>query len=217
MKTKKKINVSFLTDSKNDWFDKYIRKLKLSLPKKYRYAFSSNFKKINNCDIVFILNYTRILPESFLNKNKLNLVIHSSNLPKDKGFSPLNYQVLRGKNIIETCIIEAVKKVDGGNIFLKKKLKLNGTELSEELRNKQANVMISMISNFLEKYPKLKSFKQSGKSSFNNKRTKLDSKIDIKKSLKSQFNLLRICDNEHYPSYFHYKKRKYVLKIYKGD
>lgn len=217
MKKKKKFHVSFLTDKNNSWFNEYIVKLKVNLPKKYKYFFSSNSKKIVEQDIVFIINYTKILPAKFLDKNKLNLVIHSSNLPENKGFSPLNYQVLRGNNIIDTCIIEANEKVDSGNIFLKKKIKLNGTELAKELREKQAHTMISMIISFLKKYPNIKSNDQSGKSTFNKKRTKLNSKININKSIKSQFNLLRICDNERYPIFFNYKKKKFILKIYKGD
>ena len=42
-----------------------------------------------------------------------------------------------------------------------------------------------------------------------------DSKLNINRSIKSQFNLLRINDNKLYPSFFYYKKNKYLLKIYK--
>ena len=57
--------------------------------------------------------------------------------------------------------------------------------------------------------------KQNGKSSFNKRRTKKDSEININKSIKSQFNLLRICDNNKYPAFFKYRNTKYVIKIYK--
>ena len=60
-------------------------------------------------------------------------------------------------------------------------------------------------------------FPIANESSFNKQRTKLNSKININKSIKSQFNLLRICDNERYPIFFNYKKKKFILKIYKGD
>jgi len=214
---RKKFSVTFLTDKNNNWFNTYISKLKYNLPKKYKYIFIENFRKIKKQDIVFILNYTKILSENFLKINKLNLVVHSSDLPKNRGFSPLYYQVLKNQNIIENCIIEAKKDVDDGNIFLKKKFKLNGTELSKELRSKQANTIIKLIVAFLNKYPNVRSVKQVGKKSFNKKRTITDNKIDIRKSLKSQFNLLRIVENEKYPAFFYYKKKKYVLKIYKEE
>ena len=56
---------------------------------------------------------------------------------------------------------------------------------------------------------------KKGKGSYNRKRNSNDSEINIKKSIKSQFNLLRICDNERYPAFFKFKNQKYILKIFK--
>ena len=62
----------------------------------------------------------------------------------------------------------------------------------------------------------IKSFKQRGKGNFNRLRNSNDSEININKSIKSQFNLLRICDNERYPAFFKYKNKKFILKIFKA-
>jgi methionyl-tRNA formyltransferase len=45
-------------------------------------------------------------------------------------------------------------------------------------------------------------------------RTSKDSKLNMNKTIKNQFNLLRIVDNERYPAYFIYNNKKYILKIY---
>ena len=73
-----------------------------------------------------------------------------------------------------------------------------------------------IIKKFLKVYPKITFTKQQGRGSFNKRRGKKNSRIDIEKSIKSQFNLLRVCDNEKFPSFFYYKKKKYILKIYKA-
>ena len=39
--------------------------------------------------------------------------------------------------------------------------------------------------------------------------------LDINKTIKEQFNHLRINDNVNFPSFFIYKKIKYFIKIYK--
>ena len=57
--------------------------------------------------------------------------------------------------------------------------------------------------------------KQIGKSNFNKKRSSKDTELIINKTIKQQFNNLRISDNEKYPSYFYYKDQKYIIKIYK--
>ena len=58
-------------------------------------------------------------------------------------------------------------------------------------------------------------FDQKGRSNFNYKRKFKDNRIDINKSIKSQFNLLRIVDNDLYPANFKYKNQTYLLKIFK--
>ena len=61
---------------------------------------------------------------------------------------------------------------------------------------------------------KIKKKPQLGKTSFYRKRTKKDSEININKSIRKQFNLLRVTDNKRYPAFFYFKKKKYILKIY---
>ncbi len=212
----RKYNVTFLIDKSNDWINKYLKK---SFLKNYKFNFkiSKNFKKIKNQDIVFILNYTKILPKSFLIQNHLNLVVHASNLPKGKGFAPIQWQILNNKKNILLCLIEAVERVDSGSIIEKKSIKFKGYELNGEIRHIQGNETIKIIKKFLNKYPKFKRKKQSGKSTFFRKRKPEDSELNINKSLKKNFNLLRIVDNEKYPAFFYYKKKKYIIKIIKSN
>ena len=68
------------------------------------------------------------------------------------------------------------------------------------------------IKNFKKK--KIRSFKQKGKATYYKKIPKNLSKININKSIISQINIIRTRDNQKFPSYFFYKKRKYYLKLY---
>jgi len=87
----------------------------------------------------------------------------------------------------------------------------------KELREIQAKAVFQIISDFLTDYPKVKFKKQVGKSNFNKKRRPDESELSIKKTILSQFNLLRVCDNERYPAFFVHKGKKYILKIYKEE
>ena len=95
MRTKYK--VTFLLDKSNLWFEKQLRNYDFKLDSKYIFKVSKSPNNIKNQNIVFPLSYTRILPESFLQKNELVLIAHPSKLPKDKGFAPLQYQILKIK------------------------------------------------------------------------------------------------------------------------
>ena len=77
--------------------------------------------------------------------------------------------------------------------------------------------MIKLIKKFLSKYPKIRGTSQFGKPSFNEKRNSNHSELDINKSIKDQFNLMRISDNEKYPAFFNFRNNKYILKIYKNN
>lgn len=211
----KKFTVTFLLDKKNDWISKFINFRSFKSNEKYSFKVQTKTNFIKNQDIVFPINFTKILPISFLKKNKLTLIVHSSDLPRNKGFAPMSYQILRRKNYLLFSLIKASERVDSGDICFKTKIKLDGTELYEELRKKQALEINRIIKKFLTIYPKVTFKKQKGRGSYNKKRGIIDSKIDIEKSVKSQFNLLRVCDNENFPSYFYYKKKKYILKIFK--
>lgn len=210
----KKFTLSFLIDPKNSWIEKYLRSIKYS-KKKYKINFEKDQRKIKNVDIVLVLSYTRILKNSFLKKNNLVLIAHPSNLPKDRGFAPVQNQILKNKKKIYFSLLKAVKKVDAGPICLKMPFFLNGDELYDEMRLKQGKAAIKLIEIFLKKYPKINFRNQIGKSTYNKKRTNKDYELDINNSIKSQFNILQICNNDDYPAYFIYKKNKYILKIFK--
>ena len=89
--------------------------------------------------------------------------------------------------------------------------------LRGELRKIQAFESIKLIKEFMKLYPKkINIVNQKGKSSFYKKRQLSDSKIDINKTIKENFNHLRIVDNKNYPAYFYFKRKKYILKIFPG-
>lgn len=209
--------VTFLLDSSNLWIEKQLKTYNFKLNNKYKFKISKNPDKIKNQNIVFPLNYTKVLPESFLKKNELVLIAHSSKLPIDKGFAPLQQQILKNKNKIYMSLIKATKEVDDGPIYLQNTFTLDGTELYDELRNIQGINVLNIIKKFLIKYPKVKTKKQIGKANFNKIRSTKDSELDINKTIKQQFNHLRINDNEHYPSFFYYRGKKFIIKISKKD
>ena len=112
-------------------------------------------------------------------------------------------------------MIKASLKVDSGEIIQRGFMKLNGSEIYDEIREKSANIIIKMIIKFLKNFPKYKLEKQKGYGRFYRKRKPDDQKLNLNKSIKENFNILRIANNEKWPAFFTYKKKKYIIKIYK--
>ena len=216
---KKKYLIAFLIDKKNNWFEDYLSKIvsSKSLNKTYNFKKIYNQLNLSKFDIVFIINFTKIIKENNLKKIKLPIVIHGSKLPDFKGFAPVQNQILINKNKIFFSMIKVANKVDSGEIILGKNLMLDGTELYDEIRFKTANHMVHMIKSFLKIYPNYNLTKQHGLGKFYKKRKPVDQKLNINKSIKDNFNIFRISNNEHWPAYFKFKKKKYILKIYKKN
>lgn len=210
--------VAVLT-SKNSWFVPYAKKF-IKILKKKRISSKLFFDHENiseEFEIVFILSYFKIIPKEFLLKHKHNLVVHESNLPKGKGWAPLFWQILEDKNEIPIVLIEAFERMDEGDVYIKDSILYKGHELHDEIREKQAKKTIDLCLEFIEKYKSIEPKKQIGKGTIYKKRTAFDCKLNINKTIKEQFNLLRIVNNEEFPAFFYHKGRRYIINIYKAD
>ncbi|MDR0606705.1 MAG: hypothetical protein LBG80_20740 [Bacteroidales bacterium] len=207
--------ITILT-SASTWMNKYIPELVQRL-KPYKVQWIHEATELCNGDICFIISFDKILKKEYLNKHQHNIVVHESNLPKGKGMSPLTWQILEGENRIPITLCEADEQVDAGKIYIQDYLIFRGDELIDELRHKQAIKTCDMCLDFIRSYPKIIDVgrEQIGESTFYRRRYPTDSKLDIDKTIREQFNLLRIVDNEKYPAFFEIADHRYVLKIEK--
>ena len=94
---------------------------------------------------------------------------------------------------------------------------MDGTELYDELRYKQSKITFELVEEFLKIYPSYRRTKQQGKETFYRKRYAKDSELNLDKTLRELFPLLRINNNDEWPSFFSYKGNKYILKIFKSQ
>lgn len=163
----------------------------------------------------FFLGCINIAPENVLGRNKYNLVVHESDLPKGRGFAPVAWQILEGNNAIPICLIEAAENADTGNIYFRDEIQLRGDELNTEIRRVQGEATVKLCMKFIKSNIEPISYQQRGEATYYKKRNKLDSKLDIKKTIEEQFNLLRIVDNERYPAFFERNGCLYKIVIEK--
>ena len=208
------MKVQILVDNKDSWYVPFAKILKEKLARNVdTVRILHTHEEVVKGDILFLVSCEKIFKNLELNKS--NIVVHESLLPKGKGWSPLSWQILEGKKRIPVTLFEAHKNVDSGQIYFQEFISLNGTELLDELKNKQGELTNKLIEKYVSFFPEIPSRKQEGKSSFYSRRTPKHSELDINKSINEQFNLLRIVDNEKYPAFFIRDNVKYNLKIYK--
>lgn len=212
------MRITILTDNPNSWFVPYGRQLLQRLVaagQSAQYVF--NAKDVAEGDVCFLLSCARLVPASVLALNKNNIVVHASDLPRGKGFSPLQWQVMEGQNDIPLTLFEVVEKVDAGPYYMKATIHFKGTELLKEMRERMALKIADMCFQFIEQFETMKPLEQSGEETFYRRRTDADDELDVNKTIAEQFDHLRTADNETYPLYFRHKGEKYILKIYKAE
>ncbi len=207
-----KLNISILTDS-TSWMNKYNSILKDELEKLgHKVNITSSKNKIGGGgDIAFFLSCFEIVGEDILRLSKHNIVVHASDLPQGKGWSPMSWQILEGKDEIPITLFETDSSADSGDFYLKDKILLDGTELVDEWQEKLGKVIIKICLDYINNYANLSGIAQSGKESFYPRRRPNDSKLDINKTIKEQFNLLRIVDNDKYPAFLNTKIANTIL------
>ena len=91
------IKIAILTTA-NQWFEEYAKELLNKVSNAKLFFDHKNMEE--SFDIVFILSYHKIINKRYLDKNKHNIVIHASALPKGKGWAPMFWQILEEKNKI---------------------------------------------------------------------------------------------------------------------
>lgn len=209
------MKIQILVDNPNSWVVPWARQLNQSIRNLgHDSQLIHEHSKIQKGDILFLLSCEQILKKESRELNQYNVVVHASDLPNGRGWSPTTWQVLEGKNEIPVSMLEAEDKVDSGKIYLKSKVVLEGHELIQEIREKLATVTNHMCLEFVA--GKKIGQAQVGEPTFYAKRTSKDSELDPSKSIAEQFDLLRICDNERYPAFFYFRGHKYLITVNKG-
>lgn len=204
-----------MIDTKDSFLHDYVSDLIKNLKKRgHTVGFITNSENISQGDCLFLLGCSKILTIEQLAFNKHNIVLHPSKLPEGRGSAALVWKILEGANSVYITLFEAIEKVDTGSYYYQEKIVFEGHELSGEIRSKQAMKIMDLVLKFIDDYADIKLIEQKGKSTFYRRRKPVDSKLDINKSIKEQFNLLRVIDNERYPGFFIYKGHKYILKIF---
>jgi len=156
--------------------------------------FIESLKKFD-ADLFIVAAYGQILKESLLNIPKLaSINIHASLLPKYRGANPIRSAILNGDTITGITIMKMVKKMDAGDIILKKEVDINDDENFQSLEKKlidlSKDLIIETIKLFKEKKV-LYTPQDESEVSYSSKIKFEDRLIDWNNSAKDIFNKIR--------------------------
>ena len=167
-------------------------------------------------DILFLISCSEVIKAEHRDKFRYTLVLHASDLPDGRGWSPHIWDIVNGCNELTLSLLNAEDSVDTGNIWQKNKIKLTGSELYDEINDLLFNAELTLISWACEHIDNAQALPQlisDTNTHYHRKRNPDDSELDPKSSILSQFNLIRVCGPNRFPAYFYHNGQKYTITV----
>ncbi|MEO8399334.1 MAG: methionyl-tRNA formyltransferase [Ignavibacteriaceae bacterium] len=167
---------------------------------------------------LFVVVAFKILPkEVFSIPSKGSFNLHGSLLPKYRGAAPIQWALIKGEKETGVTTFKLEEKVDTGNIYLQKKIKINDDDNFGTLHDKLSELGAQTVFETVNKIEKgnYKLLQQNNSEATPApKITKEICEIDWNKSAEEIHNLVR--GLSPYPgAFFKYKDK--ILKIYKTE
>lgn len=166
-------------------------------------------------DLVFCLSHDQIVPQRFLVRPRIGVfVVHSTDLPKGRGWAPLNWSILKGLHKVTVTLFHAQPRVDAGPWYFKTVFPIHPLDTITDLRRKDSAAVRKLLGRFMRALDRgsLSAQPQRGTPEYWPRRTPADSELDAGRPLTELWNQMRACDNADYPAFFRLHGRRIFLR-----
>ena len=147
-------------------------------------------KKVNP-DWIFFFHWSEIVDKIFYNEYKC-VVIHTGILPKDRGGSPIQNQILDGRKITNVNALVMQDPVDSGHVYCSEQITLQGNlnDIWDSIAEAATRVIYKCVKINPIPWP------QEGEES--TYKRKLDNELKLD-TLESIYDQIRMLDGDGYP------------------
>ncbi len=169
-----------------------------------------------NPDIILFYGWSWLVPEN-LYKNYMCLMLHPSPLPKYRGGSPIQNQIIAGETKSKVSIFVIDKEVDAGDLISQGDLSLEGS-LAEILKRIEV-IGIDLTINILKKQYQ-RTPQDHSQASYCARRSEKDSEITLQELINQPaiylYNKIRMLDDPYPNAYIKTADNKrLILKVVK--
>ena len=148
-------------------------------------------------DLIFFPHWNWVVPESIY-QNFNCIGFHTAPLPYGRGGSPIQNLILAGFTQSPICAIEITSELDGGGIYAKREIKLDGS--LEQIFFRMNKAVNSLIEEIIENRPDPKS--QKGSAHYFRRLNNADNEIPLNLPLNKVCDRIRMLDDPSYPKAF---------------
>ena len=210
--------MNYLFCAHRDWAITLYKKLSkkhknmilLDEPKKLTFEY---IKKIDP-KIIFFPDWSWIIPEKIVKEFQC-VCFHESNLPKFRGGSPIQNQIIRNLKKTKTTSFIMNEKLDAGDILLQKDLSLEGS--LDDIFSRMIDNDYFLINKIIN--GKFKKQKQTGKITTYKRRKPEESELEtLDHSKKYLYNFIRMLADPYPNAFIRIGDKKIIFKdvLYDG-
>ncbi len=152
---------------------------------------------LQQAEKIFFPHWSWLIPEEIFSHHEC-IVFHMTDLPYGRGGSPLQNLIVRGHTQTQLSALRCTDVLDGGPVYLKRPLSLDGT--AEQILMRAAAITEDLIVEICEKSPQ--PGPQEGQIVQFRRRQKDDGDIARLDDPREIFNHIRMLDADGYPPAF---------------
>lgn len=211
------MNISFLCSNTQHPVNEYLQHW-INLNKhNHQVELVRDKNELTGGELLFLISCSQIIDSQDRAKYSHTLVLHASDLPRGRGWSPYIWEIINGANKITVTLLEAEDEIDSGRVWGKRQLPLTPDMLWYEINAQLFAAELELVDYAIANYSTIKPEEQTStiEPSYYPKRTPKDSQIDPQKSIAEQFNTIRVCDPKRFPAYFELHGQRYNIILEK--
>ena len=180
-------------------------------------ALVRNKSELTGGDMLLLVSCGEIVTAKDRDSYGVSLVLHASDLPRGRGWSPHIWEIASGATHMTLSLLEAQDKVDSGKIWKKLHIPVPPTALWNEINHLLFTAEVQLMDFALESFSRIEPRDQPAdvEPTYFRLRTPNDSWIDPHRTIAEQFGLIRVCDPNRFPAFFEYRGQRFLLKLEK--
>ena len=170
-------------------------------------------------DILYLVSCSQLIGREDRARYAHVLVLHASDLPHGRGWSPHVWDILAGKEELAVSLLTAEDKVDTGAIWAKRRFGVPRHALHDEINDLLFQAELDLMDRGIEMVAAgvapVPQPVEGG--SFHPRRIPEDSRLDPTRSLAALFNEIRVADPDRFPAFFEMHGHTYVVTLKKRE
>lgn len=211
------MRISFLCSDKQHPVNEHLLKWVEQQQDAHQIELVRKKSELSGGDILFLISCSEIVGVTDRSTYKASLVLHASDLPQGRGWSPHIWQIIAGAEEVTLSLLEAEDKVDSGRIWGKVKFPVPKHALWDEINERLFDAEIGLIDFAVREFKNILPTGQdpSIDPTYFPRRSPADSQLDPAQSIASQFDRIRVCDPNRFPAFFELHGMKYKITLEK--